>query len=55
MIWHLPHPLNPSAISKLDRRHTGRLRNNLLTGEEGQEGMEEEEPYHKKARKPGSL
>ncbi len=36
MIWLLPHPL-PSPVSKLDRRHTGRLRkrDNLLTEEGG--------------------
>jgi hypothetical protein len=35
MIWPLPPP--PSLVSKLDRRHTGRLRkkDNLLTGERG--------------------
>jgi hypothetical protein len=35
MIWPLPPP--PSPVTKLDRRHTGRLRkkDNLLTGERG--------------------
>jgi hypothetical protein len=37
MIWLLPHQPPPYPISKLDRRHTGRLRkrDNLLTGEGG--------------------
>ncbi len=26
MILHLAHPLSPFPVSKLDRRHTGRLR-----------------------------
>jgi hypothetical protein len=47
MIWLLHHPLIP-PLSKLDRRHTGRLRkiDNLLTGEGG--GAKSYE-----ARKPG--
>jgi hypothetical protein len=42
------------AVSKLDWRHTGRLRkrNNLLTGEKGGKGKE---PNHRTARKPGTL
>ncbi len=45
MIWLLAHPLPPSSISKLNRRHTGRTsqRDNLLTG--GGEGVGEE-PNH---------
>jgi hypothetical protein len=37
MVWLHPRRLPPSPVSKLDRRHTGRLRkmNNLLTGEGG--------------------
>jgi hypothetical protein len=37
MIWLLAHPLPLSLVSKLDRRHTGRLRkrDDLLTGEVG--------------------
>ncbi len=30
-------PLSTSPVTKLDRRHTGKLRNNLLTGEGGWE------------------
>jgi hypothetical protein len=41
MIWLLGHPLHPSLVSKLGQRHTGKLRkrDNLLTGEEGGEGV----------------
>ncbi len=48
MIWLLAHPPPPSTVSKLDRRHTGRMRkrDNLLTWKGGGEG---EEPNHKKA------
>ncbi len=55
MIWLLAHPLPFSHVSKLDLRHTGRLkkRDNLLTGE-GREGVGEE-PNHTTTRKPGSL
>jgi hypothetical protein len=37
MIWLLPHPLTPSPVSKLDRRHRGilRKRDSLVTGERG--------------------
>jgi hypothetical protein len=37
IIWLLLNPLPPSPVTKLDRRHTGRLRkrDNLLTGEGG--------------------
>jgi hypothetical protein len=37
MVRFHAHPLPPSSVSKLDRRHTGRLRkrDNLLPGEEG--------------------
>jgi hypothetical protein len=56
MIWLLPQPAppSPSPGSKLDRRHTGRLRkrDNLQTGEG--EGMGEE-PNHATAKKPGPL
>jgi hypothetical protein len=49
MIRLLAHPLPPSPVSKLDRRHTGRLRkrDNLLTGEE--------EGSNTRAREPGPL
>jgi hypothetical protein len=35
MIWLLSLPPPPSSVSKLDQRHSGRLRkrDNLLTGE----------------------
>ncbi len=35
LFWFGPSPSSPSPISKLDRKHTGRLskRDNLLTGE----------------------
>jgi hypothetical protein len=53
MTWllRLPHPVPPSAFSKLDRRHTGRLwqRDNLLTGIGKVVG---EEPNHTIGRKP---
>jgi hypothetical protein len=52
MIWLLPHP---SPVSKLDRRHTGRLwkRDNLPTwGWEGG-GGDAKPHYHTTARKPG--
>ncbi len=44
----------PSPVSKLDRRHTGRLRkrDNLLTEEGGGMGVE---PIHTTARKLGPL
>jgi hypothetical protein len=50
MIWL--HPPPPHPVSKINRRHTGRLikRDNLLTGE----GVGEE-PNHTTARKPGPL
>jgi hypothetical protein len=43
MIWLLPHLLPPSSVSKLDRRHTGRLRkrDNMLTRVGGEEVGEE--------------
>jgi hypothetical protein len=50
-------PLPPSSpVSKLDRRHTGRLRkgDNLLTGGGGG-GRMGEEPNHTTERKPGPL
>jgi hypothetical protein len=54
MIWLLIHPLPPplSPGSKLDQRHTGRLKQKdiLLAGE----GVGEE-PNHTTARKPGPL
>ncbi len=53
MIWFFSHPLPPpSPVSKLDLRHTGRLRkrDNLLT-----EGGVGEEPNHKTARKTDPL
>jgi hypothetical protein len=55
MFGLLAHPLPPSPVSKLDRRHRGRLRKRdiLLTGEGG-EGVGEEQS-HKTARKPGPL
>jgi hypothetical protein len=45
---------DPPAVSKLDRKHTGRQikRETLLTGEEGGEGKE---PNNRKGRKPGPL
>jgi hypothetical protein len=49
-----PPPPPPSPVSKLDWRHTGRLRkrNNLLKGERGEgAGVE---PNHTTARKIGS-
>jgi hypothetical protein len=47
-------PSSPSPVSKLDRRHTGKLRkrDSLLT--EGGKGVGEE-PNHTNARKPGPL
>jgi hypothetical protein len=41
MIWFLAHP-TPSKVSKLDRRHIGRMRkrDNLLTGKGGGRGRE---------------
>ncbi len=49
------HDLPPPPVSKLDWRHTGRMRkrDSLLTGERGY-GVGEE-PNHKTARKPGLL
>jgi hypothetical protein len=32
LIWLLAHPLSIPPLSKLERRHTGRLRDNLLKG-----------------------
>ncbi len=51
MLWLLAHPFPPSPVSKLDRRHTGRLRNrdNLLSGEGGK-GVGED-PNHTTATK----
>jgi hypothetical protein len=42
MIWLLGHPLPPSLVSKLGRRHTGRLRkrDNLADGRGGGRGAE---------------
>ncbi len=52
MIQLLAHPPTPSPVSKLDRRHTGRLRNrdNMLTsdGGEGGGGQWAESYEHKK-------
>ncbi len=50
MIWLLAHPLPPSPISKLDRRHTGRLRkrDNVLTGGWGEGEGEEQNQYDRK-------
>jgi hypothetical protein len=47
MIWLLGHPLPPSPVSKLDRRHTGRLRKRgkLFTGEEAKGGGRGAESY----------
>jgi hypothetical protein len=47
-------PPPPSPVSKLEQRHTGRLRkrDNLLTVEEEKVG---EEPFHTTTRKPGPL
>ncbi len=52
VVWFVSsHPFPPSSFSKLDRRHTGRLRkrDNLLTGRGKGVG---EEPDHTTARKP---
>ncbi len=55
VVWFGSSPSPPSFVSKLDRRHTGRLRRifNLLTGEGGKRLWEE--PNHATARNPGPL
>jgi hypothetical protein len=58
MIRLLTHPLPPSSpVSKMDWRHTGRLRkrerDKLLTGE-GEKEVDEE-PNHRIKRNPGPL
>jgi hypothetical protein len=52
MTWLLSPPLPPSPVSKLDRRHSGRLRkrDNMQAGE-----GRGKEPNHTTARKPGPL
>jgi hypothetical protein len=55
MIWLHAHPLPPSPVSKLDRRHTGRLRkrDNVLSSQ-GEKAVGEES-NHTTARKPGTI
>ncbi len=58
MIWlHIPTPFTSPLISKLDRRHTERLRKEerqLADGRGGGVGVGEE-PNHTIGRKPGLL
>jgi len=57
LIWCGSSPIpSHSNISKLDRRHTGRLKkiDNFLMGEYRGKGVGEE-PNHTSARKPGRL
>jgi hypothetical protein len=48
MIWLPPPPPHSSSVSKLDRRHTRRLRQ-LVDGRERGEGGVGEDPNHMKA------
>ncbi len=45
-----PYPLSPCPICKLDRRHTGRprIRDNLMTGKDGGDGLGAESYDRKK-------
>jgi hypothetical protein len=54
MIWLLAHPLNPSSVSKLARRHTIRLRKTYQDNLRGGKAVGEE-PNLTTARKLGPL